>query len=276
MRTSRAVALWSSVVALGMGSARAISAQGSPSVPAASSHGVSDSDSLRFLVQAADSGALAHPVDPTQVPALQRAIALDLHGVTRDHALVEIGRASGVGIVYASDVVPRSGSVDLVGPAISVQDALQTALAGLGLDALVGTNGTLVITSRVAADASLRVQVADSASRSPLEDVLLSLVASNGTVVVQSLTDRLGTGVLTTPTGGEYRVRVRRMGYSPFTSRPVALRIGDTAHLVLSNPVDASHVANGRDRNEAEDVRAQPRPGSSRRWSSGTKSRRHS
>ena len=80
------------------------------------------------------------------------------------------------------------------------------------------------------------MQVLDQLSALPLEGTLVSLLASDGRTVAEGLTDTGGFRALEAPSAGSYRVRVRRIGFVPFTSDPVRLDAGTTTPLTLRIP----------------------------------------
>jgi len=196
---------------------------------------------VRFLVDAPDSTVQPREVDPAGFAALSRSIVLNLRGATRAQAVAEIGRAGAIDFVYASDLVPRSGSVDIASGSIAVSAALRIALAGLSVDVMIEPAGTIVLKSRgsaamPAARPAIRVQLTDQVSHAPVEGALLSLIGAGEAVVDQGITNVLGVGVLVADTPGSYRIRVRRIGYRPVTSDPVTLDPRDTTRLPLAIP----------------------------------------
>ncbi|HVX38641.1 MAG TPA: carboxypeptidase regulatory-like domain-containing protein [Gemmatimonadaceae bacterium] len=83
-----------------------------------------------------------------------------------------------------------------------------------------------------------RVQVAlrDSTDQSPIARALVSLVDATGATVAEALTDAAGHRDLAAAAGGQYRVRVRRIGYEPYLSAPLSLTPGATIPLALAIP----------------------------------------
>ena len=200
-----------------------------------------------------DTAFLDRPVHARRSRYCAARSPFDLHGVTRDHALDGIAHTAGLSVVYASDVIPRSGSVVLVNPAITIGAAFEAVLGGLPLDVLIEPNGTIVLSARgagAAAGASIRVQLSEQLSKLPLEGALVSLLASDGATATEGLTDAHGIRVLSTQAAGEYRVRVRRIGY-----RPLYLRTGEAGDR--RHRADPARDPVGRDRAAGSDLDSQ-------------------
>lgn len=80
---------------------------------------------------------------------------------------------------------------------------------------------------------ALRVNLVDSETAAPLRGALVALIGSDGRAVTEVLTSQNGFGSLSAP-AGRYRLRVRRIGYQPFTSSVVT--IPRTDRLTVSVP----------------------------------------
>ncbi len=184
---------------------------------------------------------------PPSFPSLQRSVALDLRGVTRDRALTEIGRAAGLSVVYASEVIPGAGSVVLTNRAISVGEAFRTILAGLPIDVLIGEHGSMILLARAAiAVAVVDGVVVDSVSRTPVRLAAVRLDGRSEMV----LTDDAGRFHLT-GSPGALQVDVRRIGFRPASLRVTAVLGITKASIALApTPVGLPTVAVGADRGD--------------------------
>lgn len=68
---------------------------------------------------------------------------------------------------------------------------------------------------------SVRVRAVDT-NGAPVPGALVALLAPDGKVAVERLTDDSGLRILTAPPGN-YKVRIRRIGYEPFVSSPISV-----------------------------------------------------
>jgi len=75
---------------------------------------------------------------------------------------------------------------------------------------------------------TVRGQLTDSISRSPLAGAFVTLVDDRGTESVRAIASAAGEFTLTAPTAGTYRIRSKRIGFRPYVSTPLALRVGET------------------------------------------------
>lgn len=80
---------------------------------------------------------------------------------------------------------------------------------------------------------SLRVLVSDSATGSPLSGAVVSLTLGSGDSVRAAITDKLGSAHIPLKRGGQYRLSVRRIGYSPM--RGLSIEIAPTGETVFRN-----------------------------------------
>lgn len=67
----------------------------------------------------------------------------------------------------------------------------------------------------------------------PVSGALVALIAPDGQVAVERMTDDAGFRILTAPPG-RYTVRIRRIGYEPFTSAPISLPYAGELKLTVS------------------------------------------
>ena len=75
---------------------------------------------------------------------------------------------------------------------------------------------------------TIRGQLVDSISRTPLPGAFLTLVDSSGTERARAITDIAGQFILIAPEPGSYRLRSKRIGFRPYFSAALALRSGET------------------------------------------------
>jgi len=89
---------------------------------------------------------------------------------------------------------------------------------------------------------ALRVNLVDSATAAPLRGALVALVDADGRTVTEVLTSQNGFGSLSAP-AGTYRLRVRRIGYRPYLSAPLAIPRTDRFTVSIpANPIMLSAV----------------------------------
>ena len=84
-------------------------------------------------------------------------------------------------------------------------------------------------------------QLTDSVTRSPIVGAFLTLVDAQGAERARAITDAAGQFTITAPSAGSYRIRSKRIGFKPFVSTPLALRVGET--LSFSAAIDPIPVA---------------------------------
>ena len=75
---------------------------------------------------------------------------------------------------------------------------------------------------------TVRGQLVDSISGSPLNSAFLTLVDEQGVERARAITDGAGQFVLLAPAPGSYRIRSKRIGFRPYVSPALALRSGET------------------------------------------------
>jgi hypothetical protein len=89
---------------------------------------------------------------------------------------------------------------------------------------------------------ALRINLIDSATAAPLRGALVALLDAEGRAVTEVLTSQNGFGNFSAP-AGTYRLRVRRVGYQPYTSGQVTVPRADRLTIsVPANPVMLSAV----------------------------------
>ncbi len=75
---------------------------------------------------------------------------------------------------------------------------------------------------------TLRGQITDSISRSPLGGAFLTLVDEHGAERARGITNHAGQFSLNAPVPGTYRIRSKRIGFRPYVSSALTLRAGET------------------------------------------------
>lgn len=88
---------------------------------------------------------------------------------------------------------------------------------------------------------TVRGQLTDSISHSPLPGAFLTLVDAQGVERARAITNSTGEFTLTAPAAGSYRIRSKRIGFKPYLSRPLTLNTGET--VSFSAAVDPIPVA---------------------------------
>jgi hypothetical protein len=76
---------------------------------------------------------------------------------------------------------------------------------------------------------SVRGQLTDSVTRSPLPGAFLTLVDEQGAEKARTITNGAGEFLLTAPAPGVYRLRSKRIGFRPHLSPALTLRAGETS-----------------------------------------------
>ena len=191
----------------------------------------------RFLRVSADSTQPPIVVDPSDIPIFRRRIVMHLDNVTRREALKELGRASGLQFVYASDAIPENDTVRLQADDITVVAALTEVLLGAGVDVAIGADGNAILMKKRA-----------TVARTPREDVVRGRVTTDSGAAIagadaivtvapstesfRTLTDSSGSYSITIADGtGEYLLYVGAPGRKPFRQR--LTRVGrDTTFIV--------------------------------------------
>lgn len=101
------------------------------------------------------------------------------------------------------------------------------------------------------ASQSVRGQLTDSVTRTPLPGAFLTLVDELGLEKARTITNGSGEFLLTAPAAGVYRLRSKRIGFRPYVSPPITLAAGGTSSynaLVDPIPVALSQVVVQGDR----------------------------
>jgi hypothetical protein len=94
---------------------------------------------------------------------------------------------------------------------------------------------TVVICASSAGAQNKLVVRAESEARTPLTGALIALVSPSNQVVEERLTSSSGAVTFNAP-AGEYVVRVRRIGYRPFYSKPITLPRSEPLILQVESP----------------------------------------
>ncbi len=160
----------------------------------------------------------SRPPSADQSP-LDRMVSLDLRDVTLEAALREIGRQSGVALVYSRTFVPLTRRVTIEASHVTVRDALWRVLEGTGFAAGLGVGGSVVIEQRPADGSSRRIQVGTIVGR--VTDAKTQTVLAGATVVVAAGAWRSATTAndgryrIADVEPGRYTVWARYIGYVP-------------------------------------------------------------
>lgn len=75
---------------------------------------------------------------------------------------------------------------------------------------------------------TVRGQLVDSISRTPLHGAFLTLLDAEGLERARAITDAAGQFILQAPAPGTYRLRSKRIGFRPYVSPPLILRTDET------------------------------------------------
>src|SRR5438067_724785 len=78
---------------------------------------------------------------------------------------------------------------------------------------------------------TVRGQLTDSLTRSPLPGAFLTLVDEQGVERARSITNAAGEFLITAPAAGTYRLRSKRIGFRPYVSTALVLGAGETSAL---------------------------------------------
>ncbi|MGH7530530.1 MAG: carboxypeptidase-like regulatory domain-containing protein [Gemmatimonadales bacterium] len=106
-------------------------------------------------------------------------------------------------------------------------------------DPVLAVAATLLLAaSPVAAAQTVRGQLVDSVTRTPLPGAYLTLIDAAGVERARGITDHAGRFTLAAPAPGTYRVRSKRIGFQPYVSAPLRLEAGRTyRHRAAIDPV---------------------------------------
>ena len=107
---------------------------------------------------------------------------------------------------------------------------------------MVGTRVVVLAVALLAASQvhaqSVRGQLTDSVSRSPLSGAFLTLVDQQGVERARAITDASGQFSIAAPAAGVYRLRTKRIGFRPYLSPVLTLRAGEaTPFSVAIDPI---------------------------------------
>lgn len=107
------------------------------------------------------------------------------------------------------------------------------------------------ITAAGARAQMVRGLLSDSVSRTPIRGAFVTLVDSQGTERVRTITNQAGEFALSAPTPGTYRIRSKRIGFAPYVSQPLTVGAGEVISynaVVLPIPVPLEQVVVAGDR----------------------------
>jgi hypothetical protein len=91
-----------------------------------------------------------------------------------------------------------------------------------------------------AQSAALRVTVVDAGNGAPIAGALVSASETDGVWAADLLTNGSGVRLINLPRAGRYRIRVRRIGFSPWVGETVDVPLGEP--VVLTVRVDAKPI----------------------------------
>ncbi len=158
-----------------------------------------------------------------QRPALERRVSLHMTNVTLQHALQEIGRLSGIDLMYSRAIVPVNKKVSINVDTARVIDALALVLRGTDVVVKTSSNGTIRLVReqertperKSANDSTGNVsgRVTDSVSGRGIAGVTVEIQG----LKKATLTSATGEYVLREIPVGEHSVKVKMFGYVPVT-----------------------------------------------------------
>jgi Carboxypeptidase regulatory-like domain len=184
---------------------------------------------LHFVRQTEESTLRSTIVDPATLPVLATRITLDLTSATRADGLSAIVRASGLPLVFATDLLPP-GSIRLVGDTFTVRSALEATLVGAEVEVFITIGGNLVLQRRSPSAAwldqlTIVVGTITQESGVPLVGASVSIDGSSASAI----SDDEGRFSLST-TRGRRVLHVRAAGFVPVN---IALSL-DATHMSVS------------------------------------------
>ena len=86
----------------------------------------------------------------------------------------------------------------------------------------------VIVCTRPLSAQTVRGELVDSISRTPLHGAFLTLLDAEGVERGRAITDAAGQFVLQAPVPGTYRLRSKRIGFRPFVSAPLVLGMDET------------------------------------------------
>ena len=102
----------------------------------------------------------------------------------------------------------------------------------------LGIVATACLAAASAQAQAVRGQLTDSISGAPLGGAFLTLVDEKGAEQARTMTNDAGEFVLRAPAAGTYRIRFKRIGFRPYVSAALMLRVGETtAHNAAIDPL---------------------------------------
>ena len=191
----------------------------------------------RFYVASAYPMSGPVPVDPMLVAAFRKRITLRLSAVPGRMAIGEIGRLAGLEFVYANDVLPVDVTITLRAEEITVAAALTDILLDLNVDVVMGSEGNVILTKRIAptvvqvsADTIRGRVTSDSGAAIIGAQVLVTMAPER--IVESTQSDLDGRYVIVFTNGtGDYLVHISAVGRTSFRKR--ATRLGSQIVFVI-------------------------------------------
>ena len=147
---------------------------------------------------------------------LQRPVTLQIERLRLDSALGVVARAAGVRFAYSRAVLPVTRVVSLHGDAMPLGEALDSLLAGTGVDVVVSSSGQLALVRRRQASgekdaAAIAGVVRDSSTGRPIPGASLLIVGT----AIDARAGADGRYRLTDVPAGIQTIRARAPGYRP-------------------------------------------------------------
>lgn len=205
----------------------------SPSTAQVTAVGVTN-QAPRFVRLSADASREATVLNPAENAVLSRRISINLLDETRGASLQKVGIAANVQFVYASDLLPRTGSVRLQSASITVAAALVEVLAGAGVDIAVGPNDALILVRKPAASTqAFRGTLHTTAGGTPVVAAIVTLVDTLRSIQARTRSDEQGRFVLRTTESGLVRLRIQRIGVRPYESLAFFFHTDTSAVIAL-------------------------------------------
>jgi TonB-linked SusC/RagA family outer membrane protein len=151
--------------------------------------------------------------DVSNAKIFHQRISLDLHDVTLEQALSQIGRKAGLWLTYSPNVLHLNTKVNLSASDLTVGAALSAVLYDAGVDVLVTGSGQAAIVERVDLEppaATVSGRVTDANSGQAIPGATVSVEETR----LGSLTDDKGQFRIANVPEGSHVLSARRIGYA--------------------------------------------------------------
>lgn len=189
-------------------------------------------------------GTWVRASESTRAP-MRRAIAVRFDSVSVRDALRDIARQARVEIGYGDDVLSMKTRVSLRIDDVTVAEALDSVLAGTGLEAYVSLHGDVVLVRRTAAvrreldepNGVIAGRITDASAHTPIPGVTVIL---DGTKY-NTVTSDAGMYRIAKLPAGSYTLVARRIGYVQVT-RSVAVAASEPVTVDLMLEASAARL----------------------------------